>query len=188
MTDEPITHTCPDGKTRPGTKWSPKRCAVCFRAYQRARTDKKQAERAKVGPTGFVVFQKRKGRAIKHGFYRRTLTELEAEEAEKMHKELLEEFNLDSSVDDMMLYLAVSNFIKALRDHPNLPATKTIGDMRSFYERQFREAMDALALTRKQRKDGGEKPDQMADALKAMFKPKEGAQEPKVPDDLKPSR
>lgn len=173
---EPATHICTDGVMRPGKGRFGKgtgRCAKCWNAYL--------AERRRRGDEGI---------AIKHGFYRKKLTPDEAKLAERLHRQLSKEYGLNGDVDDILLHQLVTNLLKSTRVEPDRPGDHNIRDAQSYRERQVREAMEALNLTRRQRKEEDGKGDPMREALASLFgAKKEAARQATadVPDDLKPA-
>lgn len=168
------THICLDGTLQPGKgkfDRSKDKCKKCYNAYLRERRDARNAKKwEKGGVQQIKMWRGHDGEfSARHGFYRKNLTPEETKLAERMHRDIKAAYDgLDDQVDDMVLYLGISNFVKALRKAPDRPNDKNVQEMQSFYERQFREAMDMLALSRRQRKEEG-KHDNVREAMKALF-------------------
>jgi hypothetical protein len=199
MSDEPITgptHICVDGLEHPGKgKFANKneRCRKCYNKYLQDRRARQREERYAVGGVSQVGMSRGHDGSFSttHGFYRKNLDADEQKLAEKLHKEIKATYEgLDDQVDDMTLYLGISNFVKALRKAPDRPNDHNIRDMQSFYERQFHEAMSALALSRRQRKEEGKK-DNLREQLANLFHKKAVSgftlDAPKTDPDLQPA-
>lgn len=173
MTPDPkqatTTHVCAhDGKVRPGKGPHGKgadRCAPCFNEYHKARRKRLQDEKwSKGGIVGPVKLNHDGAASTRHGFYRKKLDAEEAKLASALHAEFMEKYDLDSLADDLLLVNAVVNFVKSLRPEPEFDDSKrdkdkNVRDYQAYYERNFKEALQALALTRKDRKENDKKDD-----------------------------
>jgi len=185
MTDqdqpEGRTHLCVDGTTKPGPGYAgkgPEKCPKCWAEYLRARRAKKKEEKwaGKPGVVGQVPLNRgHDGSATtKHGFYRKKLGPTEAKLATQIHAEFHAKYVLDSLVDDMLLHTAIVNFVKSLRKEPDWTkerGDKNVRDLQAYHEREFRDILDKLALTPKQRKEETKNND-VAKAIEALFRKK----------------
>jgi hypothetical protein len=178
---EPTTsHTCVDGKIRPGKGAFGRgadKCHKCWSKYRAEYNERKRNERyAKPGLSQVKLRRGNGGTVIKHGFYRMKLDENEAKLAEMLHRMYREEYpSLDNLADDMQLQMGLTNYVKSLRKEPNRPGDHNVRDYHAAYERGFKEAMEALALSRKHRKEGGTT-DEARDMLMAFFTKAPGPQ------------
>jgi hypothetical protein len=181
MSDEPAptpTHICVDGTRKPGRgrygKLGVDRCEPCYKVDLQKRSERRARKReekySKSGISQVGLTRGNGGRySLKHGFYRKKLDEDEAKAAEELHRAIVDSYQLDPLVDDIAVHMLVTNIVKMLRREPE-KADHNIVDRQSYYERQVREGLDNLGLSRKMRSEEGTK-DSIRDALGALFKP-----------------
>lgn len=171
-TQPTTTHTCPDGKIRPGKGFNGKgadKCSFCVADYhQKRRARLREAKYA--GPSG-VVGQAglNRGNIVeKHGFYTRKLKPKEAKLAAELHAAFRDKYTLDNVADDMLLMSGIVNYVKSLRPEPDQPGDKNVRDYQSYYEREFRDIMKTLSLTPKERREKATG-NEVADAINELF-------------------
>jgi len=167
------THTCNDGKIRPGKGPFGKgadRCNRCFNDYRSKWNARKREERyAKPSISQVGLRRGTEGMALKHGFYRRKLDAEESKLAEMLHREFRQQYSgLDDLADDMLLQHAITNYVKALRKEPENSSSDRMRDTQAAHERAFREAMAALALDRRNRKEESGN-SELARSMEAFF-------------------
>lgn len=167
------THICLDGSMRPGKGPHGRgadRCPPCFRKYLKERRHARQAGMGR--KPGIPSLNMDGSATIKHGFYRKKLTAEEARLAERLHKAFYEQYQLDPLADDILVNQLVVNIVKSQRPEPKGPdghaRDKNVRDYQAYYERNVREAMAALGLTRRERRDDGKK-EGLREAIGALF-------------------
>jgi hypothetical protein len=176
MTNQPsqptTTHTCFDGKIRPGKgpfADGADRCRPCRAEYERQRLARKKLEpKPRVSGVGLS-----RGR-ITHGFYAKKLTTEEVKVAERLEAAFFAAYELDSVADTLLLHTAIVNFVKSQRAEPEREpgkqGDKNVRDYQAYYEREFRDILDKLALTPKQRRVETTENDVVRESIKRLFR------------------
>lgn len=186
MTNKPTqpttTHTCFDGKIRPGKgpfAEGANRCRPCRAEYERHRLARKKLEpKPRIGRVGLS-----RGR-ITHGFYAKKLKPEEVTTANRLEAAFFAAYELDSVADTLLLHTAIVNFVKSQRPEPDLPADKrdkNVRDYQAYYEREFRDILDKLALTPKQRRVETTENDVVRESIKNLFRSAKGDSEQASP-------
>lgn len=183
MTPDPkvptTTHSCFDGVVSPGKGRFGKgadRCARCFNEYCKELRQK----RKELGPPLGTVSQMKINRghdgtpSTTHGFYRKKLGAKEAMEAERLEAAFYETYDLDRVADAILVHQLVVNIVKSLRPEPDLAGDHNVRDYQAYYERNVRDAMAALGLNRKERKDDSKQNDVMS-VIQGMFNKRAGS-------------
>jgi hypothetical protein len=181
------THVCVDGKTKPGKGANAKpRCRDCHAAAERERRAKNRDAKPMLAQAKMT--RGNGGITATHGFYRKKLKGDELLLAEQIHAKLKADYpELDDTVDDIMLHLAIVNLVKLMRDDDPVKKGDKFVDVNAAREKAFQDIMDRLALSRRARKEDGTK-DDLAEAMRNYFparKPVAKVDAPK--DDLKPA-
>ena len=111
---------------------------------------------------------------ITHGFYARKLSEEEVKVANRLEAEFFAAYELDRVADSLLLHSAIVNFVKSLRDEPETEdgraKDKNVRDYQAYYEREFRDILDKLALTPKQRRVEMSEKDEVQHQISALFR------------------
>jgi hypothetical protein len=89
---------------------------------------------------------------LRHGFYRKNLDKEEAALVSALQVAFKAKYPLDSLADDLLLRQALLNFVKSLRREP-VAHDHNVRDHQARHEHTFREALHALALDRRTRRD-----------------------------------